>query len=246
MARQKTPVEPVQDWTLTTEQSAAVDLLASGKTLSEVAVAIEVPMQTVSEWCKSYPGVQAELNARRQELWTGTTDRLRSLLPKALEVLAEELKGGEPLAGGGACVEGLSTVWRGVAHRFDRCRGNCDCGEGASEEKTATDVLCQHSLSETRGIPLALDMGRFKDMSLVIVRGIPEQAQVCVFLLAQKPHALNAEALTHRTTALLKQTRIAHGMSAPRSRGGHDTTHITCFVQVTTKHGPNPNVEKLS
>lgn len=93
MARQRTPVESVQDWTLTTEQSAAVDLLSTGKTVSETAEALEVPVQTISEWCKSYPGVQAELNARRQELWTGTTDRLRSLLPKALEVLAEELKG---------------------------------------------------------------------------------------------------------------------------------------------------------
>ena len=93
MARQKTPVEPEPDWALTVEQATAVDLLASGKTISETAVAMDVSRQTVSEWCKSYPGVQAELNARRQELWSGTTDRLRSLLPKALEVLAEELKG---------------------------------------------------------------------------------------------------------------------------------------------------------
>jgi hypothetical protein len=31
MARQRTPVEPVQDWTLTAEQATAVDLLASGE-----------------------------------------------------------------------------------------------------------------------------------------------------------------------------------------------------------------------
>ena len=93
MAKQRTPVEPVKDWTLTVEQATAVDLLASGKTFSETAEALEVPLQTVSEWCKSYPGVQAELNARRQELWTGIADRLRSLLPKALEVLTHELEG---------------------------------------------------------------------------------------------------------------------------------------------------------
>lgn len=93
MARQKTPVEPVRDWTLSPEQSAAVDLLASGKTVSETAVALEVPVQTVSEWYRSHPGVEAELNARREDLWAGTADRLRALLPKALEVLAEELKG---------------------------------------------------------------------------------------------------------------------------------------------------------
>jgi hypothetical protein len=93
MARQKTPVESAQDWILTEEQATAVDLLASGKTISETAKVLEVPVQTVSEWYRSHPGVQAELNARRQELWTDTTDRLRALLPKALEVLAEELKG---------------------------------------------------------------------------------------------------------------------------------------------------------
>jgi SAM-dependent methyltransferase len=93
MAKQKTPVESAQDWTLTEEQATAVDLLASGKTLSEIAVALDVPRQTISEWCRSHAGVQAELKIRRQELWTGTTDRLRALLPEALEVLAEELKG---------------------------------------------------------------------------------------------------------------------------------------------------------
>jgi hypothetical protein len=93
MAKQKTPVEPVRDWTLSPEQSAAVDLLATGRTIGETAEALEMPVQTVHEWCRSHPAVQAELNTRRQELWTGTTDRLRALLPKALEVLAEELKG---------------------------------------------------------------------------------------------------------------------------------------------------------
>jgi hypothetical protein len=93
MVRQKTLAESAQDWTLTEEQATAVDLLAGGRTPSETAEALKVPMQTVHEWCRSHPGVQAELNTRRQELWTGTTDRLRALLPKALEVLAEELKG---------------------------------------------------------------------------------------------------------------------------------------------------------
>jgi hypothetical protein len=93
MAKQKPSVEPRNDWTLTVEQSAAVDLLATGKTVSETAVALEVPVQTVSEWYRSHPGVQAELNACRQELWTGTTDRLRALLPKALAALTHELEG---------------------------------------------------------------------------------------------------------------------------------------------------------
>ena len=43
-----------------------------------------------------------------------------------------------------------------------------------------------------------------RDMPLVIVRGIPEQAQVCVFLLAQTPRARWAGVHAHRTIALLK------------------------------------------
>ena len=93
MGRQKTLAGSAQEWTLTEEQATALDLLATGKLVSEIAVALEVPVQTVQEWCRSHPGVQAELNTRRQELWTGTIDRLRLLLPKALEVLAEELQG---------------------------------------------------------------------------------------------------------------------------------------------------------
>lgn len=80
MAKRNTPVEPEREWTLSAEQSAAVDLLATGKTVSETAGALEVPVQTVSEWYRSHPGIQAELNACRQELWTGTADRLKAKL----------------------------------------------------------------------------------------------------------------------------------------------------------------------
>ena len=36
---------------------------------------------------------RAELNRRRKELWSERTERLRSLIPKALEVLERELEG---------------------------------------------------------------------------------------------------------------------------------------------------------
>jgi hypothetical protein len=97
MARQKTPVESGHDWTLSPEQAAAVGLLATGKTVSETAEALEVPVQTVGEWYRSHPGVQAALNGRRHEIWRGTADRLRALLPKALEVLELELQGEDRL-----------------------------------------------------------------------------------------------------------------------------------------------------
>ncbi len=78
------------------EQETAVDLLANGKTVAETAQALEVTRQTVAAWLR-HPGVQAALNGRRQELWVGMTDRLRGLLPKALDVLAQELEGENPV-----------------------------------------------------------------------------------------------------------------------------------------------------
>ena len=97
MARRNPTNPDTPDWTLTPQQETAVDLLASGKTLTDTAKALEVTRQTVSEWFNHHPGFQAALNSRRQELWIGMTHTLRGLLPKALEVLKYELEGEHPL-----------------------------------------------------------------------------------------------------------------------------------------------------
>jgi CRP-like cAMP-binding protein len=97
MPRQKPTNPDTPDWTLTPQQETAVDLLASGKTVTDAATAVEVTRQTVSEWLNHHPGFQAALNRRRQELWIGMTQTLRGLLPKALEVLKDALEGEHPL-----------------------------------------------------------------------------------------------------------------------------------------------------
>jgi len=97
MARQKPTNPDTPDWSLTPQQETAVDLLASGKTVTDTATAIEVTRQTVSEWLNHHPGFEAALHSRRQELWAGMTDALRGLLPKALEVIERELDGEAPL-----------------------------------------------------------------------------------------------------------------------------------------------------
>jgi len=78
---------------LTPQQELAVDLLATGKTITETAEAVEVARQTVSEWLNHNSAFQAGLNYRRQELWRANTNRLRSLIPKALDVLEREIEG---------------------------------------------------------------------------------------------------------------------------------------------------------
>jgi hypothetical protein len=81
-------------WELTPQQATAVDLLAAGRTVTETAEAVGVVRQTVSEWLNQQDGFRAAVNQRRHELWTAVTDRLRSLVPKALDVLEEGLTAG--------------------------------------------------------------------------------------------------------------------------------------------------------
>jgi hypothetical protein len=82
---------------LTLPQQSAVDLLASGKTDTEAAGLLGLHRTTVSKWRAYDPVFQAALNRRRAEVWASGVDRLRSLVPKALDALAEELdKPGSP------------------------------------------------------------------------------------------------------------------------------------------------------
>src|SRR5215207_9575776 len=80
---------------LSIEQLNAVDLLVTGKSDREVAEAVGVSRQTVCGWRLYDPYFQAELNKRRKEVWGASLDKLRSLLPKALEVVERELEGGD-------------------------------------------------------------------------------------------------------------------------------------------------------
>ncbi len=80
---------------LTTQQLRAIELLIAGANVSDVAKEIGIARQTVSKWLNQDAHFQAELNTRRFELWNGLTDRLRGLLPKALEVVENELQNGD-------------------------------------------------------------------------------------------------------------------------------------------------------
>lgn len=83
---------------LTVEQQNAIDLLVTGKTDLETADAVGVNRVTVSKWRLYDPTFQAALNARRQEVWGSAADKLRSLVPKALDALATAMESGNVLA----------------------------------------------------------------------------------------------------------------------------------------------------
>jgi transposase len=76
-----------QNDTLTPQQAAAADLLATGANVTDAAEQVKVSRQTVSEWLHHNAAFQAALNARQRELWQGYVERLRSLVPKAMDTL---------------------------------------------------------------------------------------------------------------------------------------------------------------
>lgn len=80
---------------LSVEQLNAIDCLVVGKTDRETAETVGVGRQTVNEWRNHHPAFQAALNARRHDVWGGAGDRLRALLPCALDALEHALTEGK-------------------------------------------------------------------------------------------------------------------------------------------------------
>lgn len=75
----------------TLAQQSAIDLLVCGKSDTETAAALGLSRTTVSKWRLYDVAFQAALNRRRAEVWSEGAERLRSLVPKALDALAAEL-----------------------------------------------------------------------------------------------------------------------------------------------------------
>ena len=80
---------------LTEQQAQAAALVAEGIALDDVAATIGEHTATVSEWREDNPAFIAEVNRRRQEAWRQAQDRLRALVPKALDALAEAVEAGD-------------------------------------------------------------------------------------------------------------------------------------------------------
>ena len=128
---------------------SGVDLLASGKTISETAVALDVSRadceRVVPVSCGSAGGVEYSR--------TGVVGRshrpVASTVAESARVLAEEMKKGEPVACGRACMKACRLYGAEVP------TGSTDVEEIAvtekerSKEKTATGILCELRLSLT-------------------------------------------------------------------------------------------------
>ena len=100
---------------LNDRQLAAVDALIAGATDQEAAEQSGAHRVTVTNWRNHNPVFRAALNARRRELWSTSLDRLRSMLPKALDRIEEELTGGDAPQGLRAALKVLEISGMGTA-----------------------------------------------------------------------------------------------------------------------------------
>jgi len=100
-----TKTDTSRKWVLSPQQETAIDLLATGQSITATAEAVDVARQTVSEWVNRHCGFQAALNQRRQDVWRDCADKLRALLPKALDTLEAELDGERRLKAAEAIVK---------------------------------------------------------------------------------------------------------------------------------------------
>ncbi len=76
---------------LSIAKANTIDLLVSGATDQEAAEAVGVTRQTVNGWRNHDPAFIAALNTRRVDVWGSAADRLRGLLPTALDTLETAL-----------------------------------------------------------------------------------------------------------------------------------------------------------
>ena len=80
-----------EQWILTPQQERAVDLLASGKTVTDAAEALGVARQTVSEWLNHSTDFQETLAKIRQQHTQEALAFLRSCVSDAVQKLRDLL-----------------------------------------------------------------------------------------------------------------------------------------------------------
>ena len=84
-------ISPIDREILTDRQRLALELILAGKTDVQVAQSVGVARRTICRWRHTDANFIAELRRRRKVMWDGVSDRLRSLLEPAVEVLPEQL-----------------------------------------------------------------------------------------------------------------------------------------------------------
>ena len=146
---------------LTPKQQAAIDLLLSGRNDRETAEVVGAHRTTISRWRLHDLAFVDELNRRRREVYGAAGERLRALLPKALDVLERQLDegdGGLPAALAVCKLAGLDKVTPEQPPQQDKTdsdgyfRFDPDIAERMTREemKTVSDALLLIEVSARR------------------------------------------------------------------------------------------------
>lgn len=78
-------------YVLDERQRRAVDMLAAGDSDDAVADAVGVTRDVLAGWRLNHPAFQAAVNRADHATWAGAQSRVRALLPRALDRLADAL-----------------------------------------------------------------------------------------------------------------------------------------------------------
>jgi len=81
---------------LSAEQVRAAVLLAAGQSAEQVAATVGASPEALAEWRQSAE-FEATMNRARRQLWDRSKDEIRALVPKALEVLRQDMETGDDL-----------------------------------------------------------------------------------------------------------------------------------------------------
>ena len=129
---------------LTPEQLNAIDLLILGKTDREVSEIVGVRRETVTKWHKN-PFFTAELNVKREALWTDAKLRLKALVYEAVNTLTSGLHSTDEKVAITAAVHILK-----VAGIYDKGVGSIDLPKTPEEAVWAQTI--EHNANLYRGV----------------------------------------------------------------------------------------------
>jgi hypothetical protein len=94
MAKRRTRPAPPTFPPLSRAQEQAIELLLQGQTESDIAVTLQLSCEAIQHWRHEHPVFLARLNQQRRLRWDAAHDRLRALVPRAIEVLEKAIAQG--------------------------------------------------------------------------------------------------------------------------------------------------------
>lgn len=71
-----------------------MELLLAGQSVSDIATALQRAPDEIQHWRDEHPVFVARLNQAKRRLWEEAQDRLRAMVPRAIEVLEKAMNQG--------------------------------------------------------------------------------------------------------------------------------------------------------